>query len=94
MTARTLKVGAAQFASEIGDVDANMGRHLDWIARGHEAGLDLLVLPELSLTGHHGGEMAVDCAMKRSDPRLSGTIAQSETPGSRPPSGQRVLAVP
>lgn len=71
MTARTLKVGAAQFASEIGDVDANMDRHLDWIARGHEAGLDLLVLPELSLTGHHGGERVLDCAMKRSDPRLT-----------------------
>ncbi len=68
--AQVLKVGAAQFASEIGDVDANIDRHLDWIARGHEAGLGLLVLPELSLTGHHGGEHALSCAVKRNDPRL------------------------
>lgn len=71
MTARTLKVGAAQFASEVGDVDANVDRHLDWIARGHEAGLDLLVLPELSLTGHYGPERLLDAAMRRDDPRLT-----------------------
>ncbi|MFY0312135.1 nitrilase-related carbon-nitrogen hydrolase [Leisingera sp. D0M16] len=71
MTARTLKIGAAQFASEIGDVDANMDRHLDWIARGHEAGLDLLVLPELSLTGHYGPEKLLTGAMRRSDERLT-----------------------
>lgn len=68
--AQVLKVGAAQFASEIGNVDRNINQHLDWIARGHKEGLDLLVLPELSLTGHHGGEMALTCAMKRDDPRL------------------------
>lgn len=70
MTARELKVGAAQFASEIGNVDANMDRHLHWIARGHEAGLNLLVLPELSLTGHYGPENLLAAAMRRSDPRL------------------------
>ncbi len=69
--ANLLKVGAAQFASEIGDVDANIDRHLQWIAQGHEAGLNLLVLPELSLTGHHGGECALSCAMKRGDARLA-----------------------
>ncbi|MGK7753905.1 MULTISPECIES: nitrilase-related carbon-nitrogen hydrolase [unclassified Roseovarius] len=69
--ANLLKVGAAQFASEIGDVDANIDRHLQWITRGHEAGLDLLVLPELSLTGHHGGECALSCGMKRGDARLT-----------------------
>lgn len=68
---QVLKVGAAQFASEIGDVDANIDRHIEWIARGHEAGLGLLVLPELSLAGHHGGEAALSCAMKRDDPRLA-----------------------
>lgn len=70
MSERKLRVGAAQFASEIGDVDANMDRHLDWIAQGHEAGLDLLVMPELSLTGHYGPERLLESAMRRNDPRL------------------------
>lgn len=70
MDHRIIKVGAAQFASEIGDVDANVERHLHWIARGREAGRDLLVMPELSLTGHYGPEKLLTAAMKRNDPRL------------------------
>lgn len=69
-SSRPLRIGAAQFASEIGDVDANMARHLHWIAQGRAAGLDMLVLPELSLTGHHGPERLLDAAMDRGDPRL------------------------
>ncbi|PHP68673.1 nitrilase [Zhengella mangrovi] len=65
-----MKVGAAQFASVIGDVDANIDRHLHWIAEGRAAGLDLLVLPELSLTGHYGPERLLDVAISRDDPRL------------------------
>ncbi|HUF86728.1 MAG TPA: nitrilase-related carbon-nitrogen hydrolase [Thermohalobaculum sp.] len=71
MPPRKLKVGAAQFASAIGDVDANLPCHLDWIARGRSAGLDLLVMPEASLTGHHGAEDVLATAMRRDDPRLA-----------------------
>lgn len=66
----SLKVGAAQFESVIGDVDANLDRHLRWIERGRTERLDLLVFPELSLTGHYGSDHLLDAAMKRSDPRL------------------------
>lgn len=67
---QVLKVGVAQFASTIGDVGANIGMHLDWIARAQAAGVQYLVLPELSLTGHHGCETLLDVAMPRTDPRL------------------------
>lgn len=70
MSSHVLKVGAAQFPSEIGDVDANVRSHLDWIARARDAGVDLLVFPEVSLTGHYGADRLLDAAMKRSDPRL------------------------
>ncbi|MDP0927741.1 nitrilase-related carbon-nitrogen hydrolase [Paracoccus onubensis] len=66
----TLSVGAAQFASVIGDIDAGIALHLDWIAQGRAAGLDLLVLPELSLNGHHGTECLLETAMSRKDSRL------------------------
>ncbi|WP_209427644.1 nitrilase-related carbon-nitrogen hydrolase [Pararhodobacter sp. SW119] len=69
--ARYLKVGVAQFASAIGDVDANLKAHLSWIAEGRAAGLDLLVMPEVSLTGHFGVETLLASAIRRSDPRLS-----------------------
>lgn len=70
MPPRKLKVGAAQFASAIGDVDANLDAHFRWIAAGHEQGVELLVMPEVSLTGHHGGDNLLEAAMRRSDPRL------------------------
>jgi predicted amidohydrolase len=65
-----LSVGAAQFASTSGDVDANMDAHLHWIAEAKAQNLDMLVLPELSLTGHFGVQRLLDCAMARADPRL------------------------
>ncbi len=65
-----MKIGAAQFASELGDIDANVENHLDWIARGRSEKLDLLVMPELSLTGHYGTDALLDSAMTCSDPRL------------------------
>lgn len=65
-----MRVGAAQFASEIGDINANIEIHLDWIARGLSKQLDLLVMPELSLVGYHGTEFLLDVAMKSSDQRL------------------------
>ncbi|WP_294607264.1 nitrilase-related carbon-nitrogen hydrolase [uncultured Roseovarius sp.] len=65
-----LKTGVAQFGSEIGDVDANIQLHLDWIARAREKNIEFLVMPELSLTGHHGCETLLDIAMRRTDPRL------------------------
>lgn len=65
-----LKAGVAQFSSVIGDVDANLQIHLDWIAKGRAKNLDFLVMPELSLTGHHGCETLLDTAMMRTDQRL------------------------
>ena len=65
-----MKIGAAQFASECRDVDANIRIHLDWIRRGHGEKLDLLVMPEMSLTGHYGTDDLLHAAMTCSDPRL------------------------
>lgn len=73
-----MKIGAAQIESVIGDVDANIERHLSWIAKGKEAGLDLLVFPEVSLTGHHGGLHLLTAAMRRDDQRL---LALAEAAG-------------
>jgi N-carbamoylputrescine amidase len=51
-TPTLLKIGLAQIDGRLGDVERNAGRHLDWIVRAREAGVDLLVFPELSLTGY------------------------------------------
>jgi len=67
---RTLRAGVAQFASAIGDVAANVEAHLHWIERGRAEGLDLLVMPEVSLTGHFGVESMLASAMRRDHPHL------------------------
>jgi predicted amidohydrolase len=69
MAAR-LKAGAAQFASAIGDLEANFARHEAWFAQARAEGVELLVCPELSLAGHYGAERLLDVAIKRSDPRM------------------------
>lgn len=48
----TLRVGLAQIDCRLGDVAANVESHLAWIERGRAERLDLLVFPELSLTGY------------------------------------------
>ncbi len=67
-----LAVGLAQIDCRLGDVDANLERHLEWIERGRAAGVDLLVFPELSLTGYRLLHLTSRVAMRpHADPRLA-----------------------
>jgi len=54
MTGRrsSLRIGLAQIDSRLGDVEHNLGHHLDWIERARGEGVELLLFPELSLTGY------------------------------------------
>lgn len=65
-----LRVGAAQINASLGDVDANLERHLAFIADARRKGLELLVFPELSLTGYGLGNRVIDVACPAHDPRL------------------------
>lgn len=49
---KLLRVGLAQIDSRLGEVEKNVDKHLEWIERGRREGVDLLVFPELSLTGY------------------------------------------
>jgi predicted amidohydrolase len=52
MSGATLIVGAAQSASVPGDVAANAAHHLEFGRRAADEGVQLLIFPELSLTGY------------------------------------------
>lgn len=58
-----INVGVAQISSEIGNINANVEKHLHWIDQARTAGIELLVFPETSLSGHHGGEHLLEAAM-------------------------------
>lgn len=48
-----ITVAAAQIATTPEDIEANLPVHLEYIERARSQGVDLLVFPELSLTGYH-----------------------------------------
>lgn len=45
-------IALAQINTRLGDVSANLEKHLDYAERARSAGASLLVFPELSLTGY------------------------------------------
>ncbi len=47
-----LMISLAQINTKLGDVEANLEKHLALIAEAKQAGSDLIVFPELSLTGY------------------------------------------
>jgi N-carbamoylputrescine amidase len=63
----TLKVAAAQIESVLGDIVANRRKHLEMIARARAAGVELLLFPEMSLTGHGAGAETLRLAIGRGD---------------------------
>jgi predicted amidohydrolase len=47
-----LNLGLAQIATKLGDVESNLEKHLNYIEQAKEQKVDLLVFPELSLSGY------------------------------------------
>jgi len=62
-------IAAAQSPSIPGDIDANVGIHLRFIAAARSEGVQLLVFPELSLCGYEL-PLLRDCVLTPDDPRL------------------------
>jgi NAD+ synthase (glutamine-hydrolysing) len=47
-----LTIALAQISTHLGDVEANLEKHLALVQEAHASGADLIVFPELSLTGY------------------------------------------
>lgn len=65
-----LRMAAAQSASVPGDIAANVRRHCAFIDAAAGAGVQLLVFPELSLSGYEP-ELLASNALTADDPRLA-----------------------
>ncbi len=59
-----VNVGLAQIYPKIGDVPANLAKHLEYIDRAVDAEVDLLVFPELSLTGYQVQDLVPEVALR------------------------------
>ena len=58
-------VALAQIDSAAGDVEANLDKHLEWTQRAIEEGAELIVFPELSLSGDKLGPEVPDVGIDR-----------------------------
>lgn len=63
-----MRIALAQIAPRLGDVERNLDLHLEYMERARREKADLLVFPELSLTGYTLKDLAGEVAL---DPRTS-----------------------
>ena len=70
-TTRTLHVALAQIDCALGDVAENTRRAREAIAQARGDGADLVVFPELSLTGYALGAVTEDVALTLDDPAIA-----------------------
>lgn len=59
-----IRLALAQINTVLGDVRANLGKHLELIEQAREAGADLICFPELSLTGYNLQDLSYDVAIR------------------------------
>jgi len=70
MSNAELKVSVAQINVTLLDLEANFSKHADYIRQAQQQGSDLLLFPELSLTGYQLGRNVPQAAMTADDERL------------------------
>ena len=80
MSAR-LRVALAQVDCALGDVEENARRAGAVIARARAGDADLVVFPELSLSGYALGAITEDVALRPDDPLLAGLAAEAGSMG-------------
>ncbi len=71
----SIRVALAQIAPVIGRLDHNLARHHELIAQARSEGTDLIVFPELGLTGYQLQDLAAEVALRLDDPRLADLAA-------------------
>jgi NAD+ synthase (glutamine-hydrolysing) len=49
---RTLRIGLCQINTTVGDIEGNTKKIIDYIVKGKKMGADLLVFPEMAVTGY------------------------------------------
>jgi NAD+ synthase (glutamine-hydrolysing) len=76
----TLKVGLAQIAPKLGDVQSNLRLHLETVEKAKMHDIQLLCFPELSLTGYVLKDLVSDVAISaaQSNPIMAELLSASQ----------------
>ena len=59
-----LRIALAQLAPRLGVLDDNLARHSETLTAARSAGADLVVFPELGLTGYQLQDLAAEVSMR------------------------------
>ncbi|RMG70322.1 MAG: hypothetical protein D6711_17620 [Chloroflexi bacterium] len=75
-----IKIGLAQIYPKLGDVPANLEKHQQYIAQAVQQGVDLLIFPELSLTGYQVQDLVPEVAIRadQSDKTFAALLKASQ----------------
>lgn len=76
-----MKITIAQLAPELGDIDANLAQAREVVTSAAAQGSDLVVFPELFVSGYSIGEIDADLSMSAEDPRLLDLVRDSGDTG-------------
>jgi predicted amidohydrolase len=64
MESMKIKIGLAQMNTHLGNIQANLQKHLDLIEEARQKAADLLIFPELSLTGYALQDLVTTSALR------------------------------
>jgi NAD+ synthase (glutamine-hydrolysing) len=70
-TMQSLRIALAQIAPRLGDLEENLARHHELLAAARTEGANLVIFPELGLTGYLLQDLAGEVSMRLDDPRLA-----------------------
>ncbi|SEN34906.1 nitrilase-related carbon-nitrogen hydrolase [Lihuaxuella thermophila] len=73
-----MRVAIAQIRPRLGRVDLNLELHQEWIRRAQEEQVDLLVFPELSLTGYNLLDLTYEVAKNTFCPEIQTLISMAD----------------
>ncbi|HND53691.1 MAG TPA: nitrilase-related carbon-nitrogen hydrolase, partial [Pirellulaceae bacterium] len=71
MPASHVRVALAQIAPALGDLRHNLKLHVEQIEAARRENADLIVFPELSLTGYYLRDIVPDIALDADSPELA-----------------------
>ncbi|HEX7430770.1 MAG TPA: nitrilase-related carbon-nitrogen hydrolase [Candidatus Limnocylindrales bacterium] len=74
---KPLRVALAQLAPRLGLLEENLARHRELLGQARSGGANLVVFPELGLTGYQLQDLAAEVAMRDDDARLLGLAAET-----------------
>jgi predicted amidohydrolase len=68
---QTVRIALAQIAPRLGGLEVNLATHHDRLREARDLEANLVVFPELGLTGYQLQDLAAEVAMRLDDPRLA-----------------------